>query len=619
MITVLVALLITLIWAVGLNMALNFSTWIASPGRPLFRVTTPAAPIQNVTVVWLCIGLVLAITGRLWVTLGITGLLTVLLAAINMSKLELRQAPLFPSDVSFLSQPGFLEEMVGAKMVAAAGLGVVVVILASIAMGRVAHRYVPNVHSNLNTRTLWGYRITRLVAAVVCTVLLMSATQFNAPNNKWRAWYDSTGLVWKPFDQRVNYIRNGFVGGLLFNMHVQAMKTPPGYSRATMEEVAKRYEQRAAEVNATRTGTLDDTNIVLVLSESFSQPTWLKSVKWPENPIPNITQLMTETLSGRMLSPGYGGGTANIEFELLTGQSMGLFTPQMQTAYEQVVPLHKPYPSMVDWFVTRGHEAIAVHPFSFRMYRRPEVFKDFGFSKLIDKDAMKFRGRVNGSRFISDQAAFREVRKEIADTSKPVLLHLISMQNHMPYGKQYPDPIKPTSGLGPHLTDIAGQYARGLSLTDKALPEFLNKLKNDPEPTAVIFYGDHLPGQVYPPTLQRDNGQRLTHETPYLIWSNRQQLKPTPQPTTSAAQFLPMLFDAMDVPVPPWLALLSDVRAQLPAIDASMMIDADNKVVKRGQLSAGQRQLLRDYRLVQYDLSIGKRYSEKTMLGDAPR
>lgn len=618
LVTLAISLAVTLGWAIAANIGLNLSTWLASPGRPLFRVTTPAAPIQNVTVVWLVILVVLCLLGRLWLTLGVTGLMTVILMAVNMSKLELRQAPLFPSDVSFLSQPGFLEEMVGPKVLVMAVAGIVVVLVVSFFLGRLAHRFVPNVRTGLSPRRMWAYRGVRLVVALGCVMLLISAGDFNAPHNKWRSWYDSTGLIWKPFDQRVNYIRNGFVGGLLFNMHVKAMHTPPGYSKATMAQVAARYRQRAIELNKGRTGSLADTNIVLVLSESFSQPTWLKSVKWSADPIPGVTKLMTQTLSGRMLSPGYGGGTANIEFEVLTSQSMGLFTPQLQTAYEQLVPEHKPYPSMVDWFVKRGHKAIAVHPFSFRMYRRPEVFKDFGFSRLVDRDNISYHGRVDGGTFISDQAAFRQVRKEIADQREPVLLHLITMQNHMPYGHQYDDPIPPESGLPADNARLAGQYARGLSLTDTALTQFLDQLKTSPEPTAVIFYGDHLPGQVYPPTLAKQNGQRLTHETPYLIWSNRKPLAPTPQPTTSPTQFLPMLFGALNVPVPPLYALLDVVRAQLPAIDANLMIDADNDVVRRKDLTAAQKQVLQDYRLVQYDLSIGKRYSESVMMGDAP-
>ena len=64
---------------------------------------------------------------------------------------------------------------------------------------------------------------------LVCLGLLQLAGNFNEPGNPWRAAFDSTGLRWRDWDQRVNYQRNGFVSGLLFNMHVNAMAEPKGY------------------------------------------------------------------------------------------------------------------------------------------------------------------------------------------------------------------------------------------------------------------------------------------------------------------------------------------------------------------------------------------------------
>ena len=54
------------------------------------------------------------------------------------------------------------------------------------------------------------------------------------------------------------------------------------------------------------------------------------------------------------------------------------------------------------------------------------------------------------------------------------------------------------------------------------------KLKKSPEPTAVIFYGDHLPPQVYPQSLVETEGLLTAHQTPFLIWSNRQAARSTP-------------------------------------------------------------------------------------------
>ena len=101
-------------------------------------------------------------------------------------------------------------------------------------------------------------------------------------------------------------------------------------------------------MNEGRTATLDKTNVVIILSESFSHPTWLKTVKFPRDLIPKTTATMRRTVSGKMLAPGFGSGTANTEYEVLTGQSLSQLSPQLSTPYEQLVSHYKTFPSAVD-------------------------------------------------------------------------------------------------------------------------------------------------------------------------------------------------------------------------------------------------------------------------------
>ena len=207
---------------------------------------------------------------------------------------------------------------------------------------------------------------------------------------------------------------------------------------------------------------------------------------------------------------------------------------------------------------------------------------------------------------------------QIAINKKPVLTHLITMQNHMPFGGQYDNPIRPTSGLPPQYAKLAGQYARGISRTDDALANLLARLKKSPEPTAVIFYGDHLPPQVYPQSLVEREGMLTAHQTPFLIWSNRTPLAHTDLPTTSPIQFMPKLFDALKVPIPPYYALLDALDKQIPAMDTGLMVNPKDKRVNAAQLTPEAKKVLSDYRMIMYDLSVGKRYSEKAMYGDTP-
>ena len=615
-VTIVGTLAITLLWAWLVTVVLDASNF----PRPLhaLRHSTFDAPalMPSMMVVWVFVILVLALIGRLWLSLGVVTALTALLGAVNATKLELRNDPVVPSDLVFLGQPGFLFDMVPKSKLVMGALGLVVVVLLAWGFGWLVANVFPRVSTGLSRRGVIILRVTRVLVVVICIALLGLANNFNEKDNPWRESFDSTGLRWRFWDQRVNYQRNGFIAGLLFNTHVTAMSKPKGYSKEAVEAIAQRYEAKAAAMNAGRTATIDKTNVVIVLSESFSQPAWLKTVKFPKDVIPKTTAEMRRTVSGRMLAPGFGSGTANTEYELLTGQSLSQLSPQLSVPYEQLVSHYKDYPSAVGYFLSHGHTPVAIHPFSPRMYARTSVFDSFGFEKFITKDDMKFKGR-GGGRFIDDESAYKEVLNQIDTNDKPVLAHLITMQNHMPFGGQYDDPINPT-GLPPKYAKLAGQYARGIARSDDALADMFAKLKKSPEPTAVIFYGDHLPPQVYPQSLVEREGPLTTHQTPFLIWSNRKPLPHTKLPTTSPIQFMPKLFNALKVPIPPWYALLDDLDKEIPAMDSGITVNPQDRRVKASQLTPEAKKVLADYRMIMYDLSIGKRYTEKSMFGDTP-
>ena len=369
-------------------------------------------------------------------------------------------------------------------------------------------------------------------------------------------------------------------------------------------------------MNEGRTATIDKTNVVIVLSESFSQPAWLKTVKFPRDVIPKTTAAMQKTVSGRMLAPGFGSGTANTEYELLTGQSLSQLSPQLSVPYEQLVSHYKDYPSAVGYFRSRGHDPVAIHPFSPRMYARTQVFDTFGFAKFITKDDMKFKGR-GGGRFIDDESAYNEVLHQIDTHDKPVLAHLITMQNHMPFGGQYDDPINP-KGLPPKYAEAR----RSVRPRPRPQRRRARRAVRQAEEVARADRGDLLRRPPAAAGLPADpggaRGRAHRHQTPFLIWSNRKPLPHTKLPTTSPIQFMPKLFNALKVPIPPWYALLDDLDKEIPAMDTGITVNPQDKRVKASQLTPAAKKVLADYRMIMYDLSIGKRYSEKTMYGDAP-
>ncbi len=186
------------------------------------------------------------------------------------------------------------------------------------------------------------------------------------------------------------------------------------------------------------------------------------------------------------------------------------------------------------------------------------------------------------------------------------------MQNHVPFPGRYDDPATVTGPDGRPLTDM-GQYARGLTHTDRALEHLIGELERSEEETVVVFYGDHLPG-TYPDAVFEANSARVRHATPFFVWANF----PGPddrQPTTSPTHFMDLMLERAGAAVPPYYALLDQLRREIPAMDRGMLVDAEDSLLRRSHLSDRAERLLHDYRLVQYDLSVGERHSADVMFG----
>ena len=142
-----------------------------------------------------------------------------------------------------------------------------------------------------------------------------------------RKAYNKTAL-WIPYSQKMNYYNTGFMGGFLYNLPVEAMEKPADYSQVNVERITKKYQKKA------KTTSEEKPNIIYVMSESFSDPSRLNGLEiLGGDPLQDYRTIADQTYSGQMLSQNYGGGTANIEFEALTGFSMELFNAQMTALY----------------------------------------------------------------------------------------------------------------------------------------------------------------------------------------------------------------------------------------------------------------------------------------------
>jgi phosphoglycerol transferase MdoB-like AlkP superfamily enzyme len=555
----------------------------------------------------------LAVSGRMWLTAGILLTVATLLGAASHLKYVERREPIYPQDLVFLLQPRFLLDMVQPRLLWLTLLGLVPVALFCWGLDRLFRLWLRRKPVAPRDRSLRTTVVASRVGAVALSLgLLSSLLQFNQVGNPWRQAFEASGAQWGKASQLHNYAVNGFVAAFLYNLNTPAMTRPAGYSRAAMEQIVREYTADAEKVNKHRSPhALDGVNVVSVLSESFTDPMRLRGMQLDEDPIPRTRALMETLPHGLMLSPKTGGGTSSMEFETLTGMSLSQFNPTMDTPYQMLVPDYATFPSAVEMFRQMGHTPVAVHPYFSGLYERDKVYPILGFADFIDRSRMDRHLKYENNPFISDGAAFRQVLDEIGDHDEPLFVNLVTMQNHTPYDGKYADPIG-VEGLSPEGADMVGQYSRGLSYSDRAIPGFIRNLSRSDEKTLVVFYGDHEPAGI-PDELFDDNPRLALHQTPFFLYSNYGKVKAESLPTTSPVFFLPHLFDLAGAPLSPYYALLEELERHISAMEHGWMLGPDGGPIDPKTLSGEARQVLRDYRLVQYDLAVGKRYSEEML------
>ncbi len=568
----------------------------------------------GVLLIWSLLTLLDALTTRLWLSTGILGVVLAIVAAADVLKMRHRGEPLFVTDALYIGEIGFLIEAAGTGTVAAVvativGLPLLVWLLAVSPLGERLRR--PKADER-ETSGGWPGRRTRLVAAVISLALVSTAFTFNATGNVARRTYEAANAHWATWDQAENYDENGLIAGLLYTLPASIMRESDAYSQQTMDDLVERYTSIAAELNADRApGALDDANVVLVLSETLSDPLALDGISAEEDPLPFLRELMAENPSGTLLSSGFGGGTATVEFEVMTGMAASLFEPQVDTPYQSVVAGSQEFPSHLGTFGGEERESLAIHPFLSTFYRRSSVYEAFGFDEAAFRDDLTHLRNLPGDGYVSDRSLFADIVNRLEANDSPMLVNAVTMQNHGPH-TGLAHPITVDGPLSDSQKSTAGQYLRGLAHSDEALRGLREDLESMDERTIVLLYGDHLPG-FWPEDILDASGETARFETPWVVFANF-PLEDIDAGTVGANQLVTKLLDAANAPHTPWTALLHEVASEVPAMERTAWLDTQESVVTEDELSETAQRLLADYRLAQYDMTVGNGWATDALL-----
>lgn len=595
--------------------------------------------VLNVILVALLYLMLLMLFNRFWTASIVILAVGIIVAAIEHFKVEIRYEAILPADLGFLgSNTGNMLTFIpaGAPVTILVALGAFAVLLALILVlrhfdgrkGRMIR--TDNLSLNLTSRL-----ILLLLPILVFALYCIHVSTTDSLANKFSRALGDTPSMW---DSVYDAQRNGPLVAFTRQLKPKIMDKPSNYSEETMKKVAARYQKEAETINASRTNNLTDSTVVYVLSESFSDPSRVPGLKTNKDSMPNIRKIKAGTTSGLMLSSGYGGGTANLEYMGLSGLSMANFESSLSSPYQQLVPSQHWTPT-INQLWGAPVNSLGYHPYESSMYSRATNYKKFGFSHfytLTGPDVIKYQDKIDESPYVSDKSSYDSALEGIKSGKTNKFIQIITMQNHMPYHEWYENndyTAESTTGtpLGDDEQQSIETYQKGVEITDQATQEFLNELDALDKPVTVVFYGDHLPG-IYSSASEDANNSLALHLTDYFIWSNKasssQGNKASDAAYSSPNFFVAQAADHMNAKVSPYLAFLTEMHSKIAAMEPPVVnkiqgwdripegqniyLDQNGNPMSTDDFDKETKQLLADYKLIQYDITAGKNYLKDT-------
>lgn len=379
----------------------------------------PMIFMLNVLLVFCILALVYSFIGNLIVSVGLTAWVLAIIALISCFKVKLIGEPFFPWDI-MLNKESFNIIPLVANQEALFKIGTIFGVIALIFLLRFL---TPRLQLPMTGRA----------AFLIISLIGMHAFGLRTPlaaNLMSQAGVSE--IIW---NQKENYGYNGLA--LAFTMSVKntIVPKPSGYNESTMAALAEHISASAAVTSSSSAALLVEQapNVIFMMNEAFWDPTLLSDVDFSEDPVPTLHRLQQETTSGYLLTPQFGGGTSNVEFEVLTGNSMS-FLPGGSVPYQQYIS--KPLPSLASYFDDRGYKSMGIHSYDGWFWSRNTVYKNLGFESFMSKQYFSNPDYAGG--YIADREVSKQIIKQIEDTARPMFLYAVTMQNHGPYNdKRY--------------------------------------------------------------------------------------------------------------------------------------------------------------------------------------
>lgn len=342
-----------------------------------------------------------------------------------------------------------------------------------------------------------------LLLVVVGAALFAGATQLALEKRVLSNYFGNIAFAYEDY---------GYPYCLAVTIFDTGISCPRDYSEQEITRIEK------TEDNLPATNEDSKPNIIFVQLESFFDPTLVEYLNISEDPIPNFRKLMKEYTSGYYKVPSVGAGTANTEFESITGMSLHYFGPgeyPYKSILKETTCESAPYV-----LKNLGYSTHAVHNNEANFYGRRSIFPNLGFDTFTSAEYMSEEEDKNPLGWTKDEILTDEIIKCLDSTEKSDYIYTISTQGHGAYPEEQliDDPEITVSGAETEAQNNQWEYyCNEIHEMDNFVKELTDALADYPEDVILVMYGDHLPTMGL--TVE-DLKNKYLFQTQYVMWDN---------------------------------------------------------------------------------------------------
>lgn len=519
-----------------------------------YMTGTPMVFLYNAFMIFVTFSIVYLFKRRIFVRM-IIGAIWVILGIANGYILLKRVTPFNAQDLKIAGDGiALINNYCNGFEVVVIAVGAVALLIWLISMWRRGGQYAGKIH-----------HIAALIGIIVCGVLYTFVTNIAIDKRVVSTYFGNIAFAYEDYGLPYCFSAS------LFNTGISE---PNGYTKKAMAKIDK-----DGELNQTATSRSSDKlpNIIVVQLESYFDVANAEFFTTSEDACPNLHNLYQNYSNGYFKVPSVGAGTANTEFEVLTGMNLRYFGPG-EYPYKTYSKKH-PTESAATALASLGYGTHALHDNTGNFYSRANVFNNMGFDTFTSKEFMNvLQTTENG--WAKDEILTQHIMEAMDTTKQEDFVFTVSVQGHgnYPETQVIENPKIKVEGIEDEaLKNKWEYYVNQVYEMDQFVGDLIKAVEERNEPSVVVFYGDHLPTMGL---KAEDLKSRYLYNTNYVIWDN-----------------IGLQKDDKNIPA---YQLMSEVLNRLDIHSGT--------VFNYHQQRKGTKNYLSDLELLQYDILYGKQY-----------